>query len=398
MRSIPLTADIIRGASEIEHADGRGRLHRLPTWVRHQFPDPQLLAMEAQPAGIRLTFRTCATEIELVMHSRWTNYVGLSRPRGTVDVLIDGELAARNTLTGGDVVEFNMLTGAVERRSGEHCTTHVTGLPSAEKTIEMWLPHNESMDLVSLHADAPVSPVTDNAQHRWTHYGSSISQGSNAAAPSETWTSIASRRLGLDLENLGFGGSAVLDPFMARVIRDSPAEVISIKIGVNIANTDSMRLRSFVPAVHGFLDTIRDGHPETPLLVMSPLYCGLQETTPGPLAMDPEALAAGTTGFLATGDEKETSQGRLTLEVIRDALDGVFSTRSTSDPHLHYLDGIRLFGAADADRYPLADGLHPDAPAHHLIGERFVEYAHSDSSAFSHLAEAQKLRESTAHA
>ena len=53
-------------------------------------------------------------------------------------------------------------------------------------------------------------------------------------------------------------------------MRDTPADLISVKIGINLVNTDLMRLRAFGPAVHGFLDTIREGHPSTPLLVVSP--------------------------------------------------------------------------------------------------------------------------------
>ena len=44
-------------------------------------------------------------------------------------------------------------------------------------------------------------------------------------------------------------------------MRDTPADLISVKLGINLVNTDLMRLRAFGPAVHGFLDTIRDGHP-----------------------------------------------------------------------------------------------------------------------------------------
>ena len=91
---------------------------------------------------------------------------------------------------------------------------------------------------------------------------------------------------GVDLVNLGFGGSALLDPFVARVIRDTGADLISLKIGINLVNTDLMRRRAFVPAVHGFLDTIRDGHPDTPLLVVSPIACPIHEDTPGPSEMD----------------------------------------------------------------------------------------------------------------
>ncbi len=96
------------------------------------------------------------------------------------------------------------------------------------------------------------------------HHGSSISQGSNAAHPTGTWPVVAARLAGVELMNLGYGGSALLDPFTARIIRDTPADLISIKIGINLVNADLMRLRAFVPAMHGFLDTIRDGHPATP--------------------------------------------------------------------------------------------------------------------------------------
>ncbi len=120
----------------------------------------------------------------------------------------------------------------------------------------------------------------------WLHHGSSISHGSNAASPSTTWPALAAARGGVELLNLGFGGSAMVDPFTARVLRDTPADLISVKLGINVVNGDVMRLRAFGPAVHGFLDTIRDGHPDEPLLVVSPILCPIHEQTPGPGAVD----------------------------------------------------------------------------------------------------------------
>ena len=75
-----------------------------------------------------------------------------------------------------------------------------------------------------------------------------------------------------------------------------------------------MRLRAFGPAVHGFLDTIRDGHPDVPLLVVSPILCPIHEDTPGPGAFDPDALAEGAIRFRATGDPAERAAGKLTLD------------------------------------------------------------------------------------
>ena len=120
----------------------------------------------------------------------------------------------------------------------------------------------------------------------WLHHGSSISHGSDAASPTTTWPALAASLGGVELINLGLGGSALLDPFTARALRDTPADLISVKIGINLVNADLMRLRAFTPAVHGFLDTIREGHPTTPLLVVSPILCPIHEDTPGPSAPD----------------------------------------------------------------------------------------------------------------
>ena len=138
----------------------------------------------------------------------------------------------------------------------------------------------------------------------------------------------------MDLVNLGFGGSALLDPFVARVIRETPADLISLKIGINLVNTDLMRLRAFVPAVHGFLDSIREGHPDTPLLVISPIACPMHEATPGPSEMDLGGLADGRLSFVAAGDPAEIARGKLTLRVIREELARIVEERAADDPHL----------------------------------------------------------------
>ncbi len=207
-------------------------------------------------------------------------------------------------------------------------------LPAGVKRVEIWLPHTESVEIVALRSDAVLHP-SDERRPVWLHHGSSISQGSTTTHPTGTWPAVAASLRGLDLINLGFSGSALLDPFTARVIRDTPADLISLKIGINLVNTDLMRLRAFGPAVHGFLDTIREGHPDTPLIVVSPVHCPMHETTPGPGAFDPAALAAGEMRFTATGDAAEVAAGKLTLTVVREHLARIVGERRVDDPHLH---------------------------------------------------------------
>jgi GDSL-like Lipase/Acylhydrolase family len=184
---------------------------------------------------------------------------------------------------------------------------------------------------------------------------------------------LAASARDVDLVNLGFSGSALLDPFVARAMRDTPADLISIKLGINLVNTDLMRLRAFGPAVHGFLDTIREGHPATPLLVVSPILCPIHEDTPGPAATDFSQLAEGRLSFVATGDPADPT--RLTLNIVRDQLRRLVALRAADDPHLSYLDGRELYGETDHAVLPLPDALHPDAATHRLIGERFADLA-----------------------
>ncbi|MFC4065792.1 GDSL-type esterase/lipase family protein [Actinoplanes subglobosus] len=373
--------ELIRGAAETEVTARGLRPHRLPTWVRDQFPDGQLLSMESQPSGVRVAFTTTATRFELVTHPTRIAYVGADRPRGRIDVHVDGDLAVRDVLDGGDRIEVDLATGTTAFHAGQPHTTTVSGLPAGRHRVEIWLPHNESVELVDLRADGPIEPG-DTTRPLWVHHGSSISHGSNAVAPSEIWPAVAARRGGVELRNLGLGGSAMADQFLARVIRDSPADMISVKLGINVVNLDGMRVRTFVPAVHGFLDTIRDGHPEVPLVLISPLFCGIHEDTAGPGAIDPASIGSGQVRFVATGTPGDTALGRLTLQVVRRELRSL-AERRASDKNLHFLEGTSLYGVADAAELPLPDGLHPSAEAHQRIGARFAEYAFTAAGPFA---------------
>ncbi|MFE6163438.1 GDSL-type esterase/lipase family protein [Streptomyces sp. NPDC056486] len=380
----PITADILRGALDLEQTAHGVLPHRLPARARAQCSDGQLAMAESQPSGVRLVFRTRATAVELDTLPTKRVYVGAPpRPDGLYDLLVDGRLAGQETVSGGHTLTIDMKAGSAERRSGPVGTLRFTELPDGVKDIEIWLPHNETTELVALRTDAPIVPTPDRGRKVWLHHGSSISHGSDAASPTTTWPALAASLSGVELINLGLGGSALLDPFTARALRDTPADLISIKIGINVVNADLMRLRAFGPAVHGFLDTIREGHPTTPLLVVSPILCPIHEDTPGPSAPDFSALGEGRLGFVAMGKPEEIGSGKLTLGVIRDELARIVEQRATEDPHLHYLDGRDLYGKADSAELPLPDQIHPDAATHRRMGERFAKLAFTADGAFA---------------
>ncbi|MFD3684006.1 GDSL-type esterase/lipase family protein [Nocardiopsis sp. NPDC058631] len=379
-----ITPDLLRGALDLERT-ARGVLpHRLPARARAQCADPQLLMAQSQPSGVRVALRTAATAVELDVVATKRVYKGAPpRPDGVYELLVDGRLTDRAVVSDGDALHIDLMTGAAELRPGPVGTVRFDGLPDRLKDVEIWLPHNETTELVALRADDRVEPLPDRGRRVWLHHGSSISHGSDAAGPTTTWPALAASLGAVDLVNLGLSGSALLDPFTARAMRDTAADLISVKIGINLVNSDLMRLRAFGPAVHGFLDTIREGHPTAPLLVASALYCPIHEDTPGPCAFDPEGLSGGQLRFRATGDPAERAAGKLTLSVIREELSRIVRERAADDPNLYHLDGRDLYGAADYDELPLPDELHPDAATHRLVGERFAALAFGEGGPFA---------------
>jgi hypothetical protein len=254
----------------------------------------------------------------------------------------------------------DLASGEVDVDDGPVGLVRFEELAAHDKHVEIWQPYHEPTELVALRADAPVAPVPPDGRPTWLHHGSSISQGSNAAGPSTTWVALAAMASDVELVNLGFSGGMMLDPFVVRTMRDLPADLISVEIGINIVGGDVMRLRAFAPAVHGFLDTIRDGHPTTPLLVIGPILRRIHEATPGPGRPD---FAGGTVRFDAAGDPAEVNDGplsKLSRQVVRHELAKVVAERAgDANLNLHLLDGRFLYGEADAATLPLPDRLHP---------------------------------------
>jgi hypothetical protein len=129
-------------------------------------------------------------------------------------------------------------------------------------------------------------------------------------------------------------------------------------------NGDTLRERAFAPAVHGFLDTIRDGHPDLPVVLATPIICPIVERHPGP------TLSDATGRVRAVPRTPADSVGCLTLERIRELLTVVvLARREDGDKNLHLLNGLDLFGPDDlADLY---DDLHPNAEGYRRIANRF---------------------------
>jgi len=329
-----------------------------------------------QGSGVRLELLTAATWIEVdVLFTRYSVPSLGNLPRdAVVAITVDGGHLRAQRFDEGNLYTVGP-TGLTELRKGRPTSIRIDlGAPvvgAGRRRVAIWLPHTAAVELLGIRADADLVPAPVDAP-RWIHYGSSISHCSNAETPMGVWPVRAAEQLGLHVTNFGFGGSAHLDPYVARTIRDLPADLISAKIGINVVNGNSFTARTFTPAVHGFLDTVREGHPQTPVVVISPIACPVHERHPGPTQFDAQGRAHHPDVERSEGD------GLLTLVDMRVALASIVEGRRRTDGNLWYLDGLSLLGEADVAH--LRDGLHPDAAGYLAIADRFVAIARDPTS------------------
>ena len=291
---------------------------RLPPQRARRAHAPGLIEVAQMAAGVRLELITDATALRLPLTFAYDT-------PGTLDVTVDGQLADRIALQGA------------------HTLTHE--LPAGEHEVCIWLPQvgRTGVGTLELVGATAAEPLPERP--RWITYGSSISQCSAAAGPSETWPAIVATNLGWDLVCLGMSGQCHLDPIVEHAIAAQPADLISMCLGINIHNGGSFSERSFAPQVSGFLERVRDAHPGTPIAVITPIGSPEREASPSGAGFD--------------------------LAGMRAALAEVVDVLAEEDPDVSLIDGLAVLGVHEAHLLP--DGLHPDAEGYRLMGTRLTE-------------------------
>lgn len=315
------------------------------------FYDPFNRWVASCATACRLRLRTTSAGLGLRGGQRLLDQSVGGERRGAYDLFVDGVFHARAWVQGGATIDLEK--GAFVGDEGFNLT--FADLPAGDKTLELWLPQAATVSLAALELDdgADAVPVADG-RPRVLFHGSSITHCLEAEGASAGWPAVAAALAGLDHQNLGWAGSCLLSGQAARIIRDARADAIVLKLGINVHPDGQLKERAFLDSAHAMISIIREKHAATPILVVSPIY--------------------------SPGREDEGSGGGLPLTRMRQLLSDVVAARvAAGDGHIGYLDGLSLFGAADAHLLP--DDLHPNTEGYRLMGERFHALALSGPAA-----------------
>ena len=139
---------------------------------------------------------------------------------------------------------------------------------------------------------------------------------------------------------MGYGGQYHLDPMIARTIRDLPADIISLCLGINIYGASSLNQRTFQPGILVFVQILREKHIDVPIILMSPIY--------------------------SPGREENPNEVGMTLQVIRSEIEtSVEVLKGLGDLNIHYVDGLDIFDKQYENLLP--DNLHPNNEGYSIM-------------------------------
>lgn len=140
----------------------------------------------------------------------------------------------------------------------------IDGLDGTMREFLLYLPLYNGVDQLEIGVPetAEFHAVAPRTEKPILYYGTSIAHGGCSSRPGNTFTAMLSRRLDLPVINLGFSGSARMEPELAKLLAELDPCLFVIDASPNMG-PELIDERGV-----GFVQILRDAHPETPILLV----------------------------------------------------------------------------------------------------------------------------------
>jgi lysophospholipase L1-like esterase len=240
----------VRGAAYPRAKPGDAARLPLDTWAQARIPVGVRLEAVGNGGELEIVYRTQTDEL---------GYRGDGAGR-TFAVWRDGRLVDEEKADLGD--------GRVTLRLG----------PGEDRAV-VYLPEGMKPEILEVNGEVDPAP----RQPRWVVYGDSVVEGWIASGPALAWPALAGREHGFDIVNMGYAGAARGEIASAEHVAGLVADVITVAYGTNCWVRTPHSSTMVRAGVEAFLEIVRQGHPETPIVVVSPIPRPDAESTPNRL-------------------------------------------------------------------------------------------------------------------
>lgn len=113
--------------------------------------------------------------------------------------------------------------------------TERENLPFSPEVVRIIAPGDCHFMILKVEGEVEPPERKDMPKLTWLAYGSSITQGGSSISPIEAYASLTARKLKTDLINMGFGGSALLEPEMADYLAERKDwDFATLEMGINM--------------------------------------------------------------------------------------------------------------------------------------------------------------------
>ncbi|MBO7678297.1 MAG: SGNH/GDSL hydrolase family protein [Thermoguttaceae bacterium] len=140
----------------------------------------------------------------------------------------------------------------------------IGGMDPAMRDFMLYLPLYNGVDALEIGVPegAEFHAVLPRTEKPILYYGTSLAQGGCASRPGNLYTSMLSRRLNYPVLNLGFSGSARMEPEMGELFAELDPVLFVLDASPNMY-ADLIDQRGV-----NFVRILREKHPDTPILLV----------------------------------------------------------------------------------------------------------------------------------